>query len=58
MSLVFIFNKKRALLLGEQLVNDYTETNNMKSHILQSLWQKVITAKSTKNAWNCHFSHI
>lgn len=37
MSLVFIFNKKWALLLVEQLANDYTETNNMKSHILQTL---------------------
>lgn len=34
-SLVFSFNKKWPLLLVAQLVNDYTETNNMKLHILQ-----------------------
>lgn len=37
MSLVFRFNKKWPLLLVAQLVNDYTETNNMKLHILQTM---------------------
>lgn len=36
----------------EQLVNDYTETNNMKLHILQTLRQKLITTTSTRDLWN------
>lgn len=37
MSLVFSFNKKWPLLLVAQLLNDYTETNNMKLHILKTV---------------------
>lgn len=29
------------------LANDYTETNNMKLHILRTLWQKLITTITT-----------
>lgn len=36
-SLVFSFNKKWPLLLVAQLVNDYTETNNMKLPILLTM---------------------
>lgn len=47
LSIVFIFNNKWSLLLVAQLVNDYTETNNIKWLILQTPWQKLIVA-STK----------
>lgn len=54
-SLVFSFNEKWPLLLVAQLVNDYTETNNMKLHILQTMkrnWLQQL--QSTKSVWNNH----
>lgn len=54
-SLVFSFNEKWPLLLVAQLVNDYTETNNVKLHTLQTMkrnWLQQL--QNTKPVWNNH----